>query len=71
MGRAFSENIRRLVGNGNRTLFLEEVWLGDRPLKAVFLRLYRVASDKKVIFERSVLDRERPNPQAFRFQKKS
>lgn len=46
---AFRENIRRLVGNGNRTLFWKEVWLGERPLKDVFPRLYRVVREKDAV----------------------
>lgn len=55
VGNQFREHLRLLVGKGNRTFFWEDVWLGDRPLKASFPRLYkasrcRLASVKDVFF---------------------
>ncbi|GMQ09292.1 hypothetical protein CsSME_00052717 [Camellia sinensis var. sinensis] len=42
----FISNTFISVGNGDRTLFWEDKWAGDRCLKDDFPRLYRISSDK-------------------------
>lgn len=39
------------MGKGNRTFFWEDIWLGDRPLRDWFPRLYRVAKNKKALVQ--------------------
>lgn len=48
-GSAFKENMRRLVGNVDPTPLWVDSWLGERSLKDVFPRLYRVARDKDAV----------------------
>ncbi|GJV04311.1 RNA-directed DNA polymerase, eukaryota, reverse transcriptase zinc-binding domain protein [Tanacetum coccineum] len=40
--------IKKKVGNGENTLFWQEPWKGDAPLKNVFPRLYALESDKGI-----------------------
>jgi hypothetical protein len=36
----FSTCCRKFIGNGQRTLFWEDLWVGDKPLREKFPRLY-------------------------------
>jgi hypothetical protein len=36
----FSRCCRKIIGNGQRTLFWEDLWVGDKPLREKFPRLY-------------------------------
>lgn len=46
VGSLYKEKLRILVGKGNRTQFWKDLWIGDRPLKNRFPRLFRVARNK-------------------------
>jgi len=47
-GRWFEENVRKVVGSGGNTLFCTENWVGGRPLRDRFSRLFDLAADKGV-----------------------
>jgi len=46
VGRWFDNNVRRVVGDGNVTLFWQDIWVGEVPLKLKFPRLYELANNK-------------------------
>ena len=45
-GTWFDDNIRRVVGHGQDTLFWYDKWLGDTPLRLKFPRLFDLAMEK-------------------------
>jgi hypothetical protein len=47
VGRWFDNNIRRVVGDGNDTLFWHDTWVRDFPLRTTFPRLYDLALNKE------------------------
>lgn len=49
VGDLFIRHLRLLVGNGNRTFFWKDVWLGDRPLKETFPRLFWASRNKQAL----------------------
>ncbi|GFP87170.1 hypothetical protein PHJA_000860700 [Phtheirospermum japonicum] len=46
-GEWFYGNLERVLGNGRRISFWEEVWVGGESLKSIFPRLFSVSLDKK------------------------
>jgi hypothetical protein len=46
MGGWFEESVLRKVGDGTKTLFWSDPWLGGTPLSARFGRLFDLASTK-------------------------
>ena len=53
-GRAnwFDSNTRRVVGNGRRTLFWHDIWVGDVPLKLKFPRIFDLSVHKECSVEK-------------------
>jgi hypothetical protein len=47
VGSWFEENTRRVVGDGNNTLFWSDNWVGETPLCIKFPRLFDVAVNKE------------------------
>ncbi|XP_071717846.1 uncharacterized protein [Rutidosis leptorrhynchoides] len=47
LGVNFSNSFFKQIGNGIDTTFWEETWLGDKPLKNVFGRLFRLEADQQ------------------------
>ena len=41
-----SSCIRRKVGNGEDTLFWQDIWIGDKPLKNMFPRIFRLSPNQ-------------------------
>jgi hypothetical protein len=52
---ATSEALRKCsssrVGNGNHVAFWNDAWLGDKPLKDQFPRLYKISSSPSALFQ--------------------
>ncbi|GLT77628.1 hypothetical protein SLA2020_491960 [Shorea laevis] len=46
------EGIVKVVGEGNETYFWEDRWVGERPLKEKYERLYRIAVKQEVLVSR-------------------
>lgn len=46
VGSIFKEKLRMLVRKGDKTLFWMDHWVGERPLKDVFPRLFRISSNR-------------------------
>ena len=53
-GRAnwFDSNTRRVVGNGRRTLFWHDIWVGDVPLKLKFPHIFDLSVHKECSVEK-------------------
>jgi hypothetical protein len=49
--RLFDNNIRRMVGDGRKTFFWTDNWLGGVPLNIQFSRLYELSVHKDVLVE--------------------
>jgi hypothetical protein len=45
----FNDHLKNKVGNGAKTLFWRDIWVGDRPLKEVFPRLFSVSTSKDLL----------------------
>ena len=50
-----AENVTKKVGDGSKTLFWHESWLGDEVLKNCFSRLFNLALEKSVFVADMVL----------------
>jgi len=48
VGDWFGDNVRRVVGDGDRTFFWTDNWVGGVPLRVQFPRLFDLAVDKWV-----------------------
>lgn len=46
-----TQGIRCKVGNGKKALFWHDTWIGDRPLKLLFPRLYSITTIKDAPIE--------------------
>ncbi|KAL9663703.1 hypothetical protein QQ045_019094 [Rhodiola kirilowii] len=46
VGQAFREGIKLKLGKGDETDFWEDIWIGDRPLKALYPKLWELAVNK-------------------------
>lgn len=46
--KIFSENIRKVIGNGSLIIFWEDRWFELKFLKEMYLRLYFLFLDKKL-----------------------
>lgn len=46
-GAWFSDHLRKLIGEGNDTAFWNDIWVGERPLKSSFPRLYHLCRHKE------------------------
>jgi len=51
VGRWFDNNIRWVVGNGRKTFFWTDNWLGGVPLNLQFIRLYELSVNKDCLVE--------------------
>lgn len=51
VGRWFDNNIRRLVGDGRKTFFWNDNWLGGIPFNIRFSRLYDLSVNKDCLVE--------------------
>jgi hypothetical protein len=47
--RWFSGAVRKKVGRGNSTVFWEEQWIGDQPLRQKFPRLFGISTQKEEV----------------------
>ena len=47
-GLAFSTSFRKNIGEGKETRLWKDVWVGNKPLKEEFGRLFRLETDKDV-----------------------
>ncbi|KAL9671726.1 hypothetical protein QQ045_009297 [Rhodiola kirilowii] len=47
VGLAFREGLQVKLGNGSKLRFWDDTWLGDRPLKVTYDKLWSLASNKK------------------------
>ncbi|CAM8878686.1 unnamed protein product [Rhodiola kirilowii] len=47
VGLAFREGLNFKLGNGNTLRFWDDIWLGDRPLKVSYKKLWSLATNKK------------------------
>lgn len=45
----FKEKLSREIGNGSKSLFWEDPWVGGRSLKDLYPGLYRLVADKNVV----------------------
>jgi hypothetical protein len=50
----FNVHLKNKVGNGAKTLFWRDIWVGDRPLKDVFPRLFSVSTSKDLLVSEAV-----------------
>ena len=44
---------RRVVGDGAKTLFWEDVWPGDKKVAELFPRLYNISFDKMITVKKA------------------
>lgn len=51
MGSFYKERLTVLVGKGDRTLFWEDLWIGNRPLRERFPRLFRIGCNKLTLVQ--------------------
>lgn len=49
VGNMSRDKLRHLVGKGGKTLFWKNLWFGDRLIKDVFPRLYRIVKNKHTL----------------------
>ncbi|XP_071707923.1 uncharacterized protein [Rutidosis leptorrhynchoides] len=61
LGVDFSKSFSRVIGDGSNTLFWEDIWIKDKPLKDLFNRLFRLESNGKA----SVADRIKRDGSSF------
>jgi hypothetical protein len=47
--RWFSGAVRKKVGRGNSTLFWDDQWIGDQPLRQKFPRLFGISNQKEEV----------------------
>lgn len=51
IGSAFREGLRLVVGKGDKVAFWYDNWLGERPLREAFSRLFRAAINEDTPME--------------------
>lgn len=44
----FCSFCKRIIGNGKTSWFWKDFWIGDKPLAALFQRLYNLTFSKKL-----------------------
>lgn len=47
VGIILKEKLRMLVGKGDGTLLLVDCWVGERALKDIFPRMFKISSNRQ------------------------